>query len=48
MNGFIRTISLYIFVFFIVMLSITLSVKNALKITIDNAAPIGVYEAILA
>lgn len=48
MNGFIRTYLVYIFIFFIGMLSITLSVKNALKITIDNAAPIGVYEAILA
>ncbi|MDQ0216546.1 multicomponent Na+:H+ antiporter subunit A [Oikeobacillus pervagus] len=48
MTGFIRTYLVYIFIFFIGILSYTLVYKDAFKMDTSNLAPIGVYEIILA
>lgn len=48
MTGFIRTYLVYIFIFFIVVLTSTLVAKNAFTVSVDDVAPVGIYEIILA
>lgn len=48
MTGYIRNYLIYIFIFFIAALLSTLFQKNAFTFNLDHAAPIGVYEVILA
>lgn len=48
MNGSIRSYLVYIFAFFIIILSTTLIWKNAFKLDTSNVSSIGVYEVVLA
>lgn len=48
MTGFIRTYLVYIFLFFIGSLGFTLWRKDAFALDLDSAAPVGLYEFILA
>lgn len=48
MTGFLRTYLVYIFMFFIVVLTSTIVAKNAFSVSLDDVAPIGIYEIILA
>ena len=48
MNGSIRTYLIYIFTFFIVILTATLISKNAFTVSFDNVSSIGFYEVVLA
>ena len=48
MNGSIRSYLVYIFGFFIMILSTTIIWKNAFKLDTSNVASIGVYELVLA
>lgn len=47
MNGSVRAYLVYIFVFFISILTITLIWKDSFKIDTDNVSPIGIYEWVL-
>ncbi|WP_163098824.1 Na+/H+ antiporter subunit A [Peribacillus alkalitolerans] len=48
MTGFIRNYLVYIFLFFIFSLAATLYFKDGFNLSLDNTAPIGIYEVILA
>ncbi|WP_108670693.1 Na+/H+ antiporter subunit A [Peribacillus acanthi] len=48
MTGFIRNYLVYIFLFFIFSLGATLYTKDGFNFSLDNTAPIGIYEVILA
>jgi multicomponent Na+:H+ antiporter subunit A len=48
MTGFIRSYLVYIFIFFISILSITLVVRNGFVLDTSNVAPVGTYEIVLA
>ncbi|MEH7113679.1 Na+/H+ antiporter subunit A [Neobacillus niacini] len=48
MNGSIRSYLVYIFTFFILILTVTLTGKNAFKFDTSNVSSIGVYEVVLA
>lgn len=47
MTGFIRSYLVYIFSFFIFILTTTLFYKNAFVMKLDNVAPVSIFEAIL-
>jgi multicomponent Na+:H+ antiporter subunit A len=48
MTGFIRSYLVYIFIFFISILGITLVVRNGFVLDTSNVAPVGTYEIVLA
>lgn len=48
MTGFIRDYLIYIFAFFIIILGTTIIIKDAFSFSLKGAAPIGLYEVILA